>query len=114
MPPRKGTKTTPATATATATTLMTNVAMRALIARGVVDALAERTIQRNTNLNSDGSQGFRSGITRPIRPTREYTYSDFLKCQPLNFEGIEGVVSLTQWFERMEPVFHISNCAVEN
>ncbi|GJV77823.1 hypothetical protein Tco_1509407 [Tanacetum coccineum] len=26
----------------------------------------------------------------------------------------EGVVGLFQWFERMESVFHISNCAVEN
>ncbi|GJZ48129.1 putative reverse transcriptase domain-containing protein [Tanacetum coccineum] len=26
----------------------------------------------------------------------------------------EGVVSLTQWFERMETVFRISNCTVEN
>ncbi|GJV38194.1 hypothetical protein Tco_1410671 [Tanacetum coccineum] len=26
----------------------------------------------------------------------------------------EGVVGLTQWFERMENVFNISNCAVEN
>ncbi|GJT53764.1 reverse transcriptase domain-containing protein [Tanacetum coccineum] len=29
-------------------------------------------------------------------------------------KGIEGVVVLAQWFERMESVFHISNCAVEN
>ncbi|GKA22023.1 hypothetical protein Tco_0707985 [Tanacetum coccineum] len=28
--------------------------------------------------------------------------------------GTEGVVGLTQWFERMETVFHISNYAVEN
>ncbi|GJS73786.1 reverse transcriptase domain-containing protein [Tanacetum coccineum] len=28
--------------------------------------------------------------------------------------GTEGVVVLAQWFERMESVFHISNCAVEN
>ncbi|GKE09078.1 reverse transcriptase domain-containing protein, partial [Tanacetum coccineum] len=28
--------------------------------------------------------------------------------------GTEGVVSLTQWFERMETVFRISNCTVEN
>ncbi|GKE58404.1 reverse transcriptase domain-containing protein, partial [Tanacetum coccineum] len=60
------------------------------------------------------SQGSRSGITRPVRPTRECTYSDFLKCQPLNFKGTEGVVGLTQWFERMDSVFHISNCTVEN
>ncbi|GJW49361.1 reverse transcriptase domain-containing protein [Tanacetum coccineum] len=28
--------------------------------------------------------------------------------------GTEGVVGLTQWFERIESVFHISNCAVKN
>ncbi|GKF14291.1 putative reverse transcriptase domain-containing protein, partial [Tanacetum coccineum] len=30
--------------------------------------------------------------------------------QPLNFNGMEGVVGLTRWFEKMEIVFHISNC----
>ncbi|GJW32687.1 ribonuclease H-like domain-containing protein [Tanacetum coccineum] len=29
-------------------------------------------------------------------------------------QGTEGVVDLTQWFERMETVFRISNCTVEN
>ncbi|GJU33427.1 reverse transcriptase domain-containing protein [Tanacetum coccineum] len=28
--------------------------------------------------------------------------------------GTEGVVVLSQWFKKMESVFHISNCAVEN
>ncbi|GJX11740.1 reverse transcriptase domain-containing protein [Tanacetum coccineum] len=28
--------------------------------------------------------------------------------------GTEGVAGLSQWFERMESVFHISNCIVEN
>ncbi|GKC27740.1 hypothetical protein Tco_1035034 [Tanacetum coccineum] len=32
----------------------------------------------------------------------------------MNFKGTEGVVGLTQWFERMEIVFNISNCAVKN
>ncbi|GJU35144.1 hypothetical protein Tco_1183498 [Tanacetum coccineum] len=45
---------------------------------------------------------------RPI--ARECTYQDFMKCQPLNFKGTEGVVGLTRWFEKMETVFHISNC----
>ncbi|GKD45488.1 putative reverse transcriptase domain-containing protein, partial [Tanacetum coccineum] len=80
----------------------------------VADALVEHEIQRNNNLNGDRSQGSRSGITRPVRPTRECTYTDFLKCQPMNFKGTEGVVGLTQWFKRMETVFNISNCAVEN
>ncbi|GJW35456.1 reverse transcriptase domain-containing protein [Tanacetum coccineum] len=116
MPLRKGTRTrtTPATATATATTPMIDAAIKALMAQGVANALAERTIQKNTSLNGDGSQGSGSGITRPVRPTRECTYSDFLKCQPLKFKGTEGVVGPTQWFKRMESVFHISNYAVEN
>ncbi|GKD99711.1 hypothetical protein Tco_1387695 [Tanacetum coccineum] len=36
--------------------------------------------------------------------------NDFLKCQPPNFNGTEGVVGLTRWFQKMETVFHISNC----
>ncbi|GKA62098.1 hypothetical protein Tco_0761617 [Tanacetum coccineum] len=114
MPPRKAPRTRTTPATAIATIPMTDAAIRALISRGVADALAKQEIQRNNNLNGDGSQGSGSGIARPVRPTRECTYSDFLKCQPLNFKGTEGVVGLTQWFERMEFVFHISNCAIEN
>ncbi|GJZ63861.1 putative reverse transcriptase domain-containing protein [Tanacetum coccineum] len=38
---------------------------------------------------------------------RECTYQDFLK---FNFNGTEGVVGLTRWFEKMETIFHISNC----
>nr|GFA54829.1 hypothetical protein [Tanacetum cinerariifolium] len=111
MPPRKAprTRTTPATATI----LMTNAAIRALISRGVADALAKHEIQRNNNLNGNRSQGSRSGITRPVRPTRECTYTDFLKCQPMNFKGTKGVVGLTQWFERMKTVFNISTFTVE-
>ncbi|GJY45700.1 reverse transcriptase domain-containing protein [Tanacetum coccineum] len=37
-----------------------------------------------------------------------------MKCQPLYFKGTEGVVEVTQWFERMETVFRISNCSMEN
>ncbi|GKA97162.1 hypothetical protein Tco_0825056, partial [Tanacetum coccineum] len=36
---------------------------------------------------------------RPI--TRECTYQDFMKCQPLNFKGTEGVVGLIRWFEKI-------------
>ncbi|GJU51777.1 reverse transcriptase domain-containing protein [Tanacetum coccineum] len=49
-----------------------------------------------------------------VRPTHECTYNDFLKCQPLNFNGTEGVVGLTQWFKRIETLFHINNCIVKN
>ncbi|GJS94707.1 reverse transcriptase domain-containing protein [Tanacetum coccineum] len=76
-------------------------------ADSVADALVEHEIQRNNNLNGDGSQGSGSGITRPVHPTHECTYTDFLKCQPMNFKVTEGFVGLTQLFERMETVFNI-------
>nr|GEY12111.1 hypothetical protein [Tanacetum cinerariifolium] len=53
-------------------------------------------------------------VRRTKRVTRECTYPDIMKCQPLKFKGTQGVVELTQWFEKMETVFHISNCSVEN
>nr|GFB78292.1 hypothetical protein [Tanacetum cinerariifolium] len=37
-----------------------------------------------------------------------------MKCQPLNFKGTEGVVSLTRWIEKMESVFQISGYVIEN
>nr|GEU64537.1 hypothetical protein [Tanacetum cinerariifolium] len=55
-----------------------------------------------------------TGVRRQAPPTRECTYQDFMKCQPLYFKGAEGVTELTQWFERMETVFCISKCTVEN
>ncbi|GJT57121.1 reverse transcriptase domain-containing protein [Tanacetum coccineum] len=56
----------------------------------------------NENRNVNG-RGDRPGA-------RECTYQDFMKCQPLSFTGMEGVVGLIRWSEKMETVFHISNC----
>nr|GFC20192.1 hypothetical protein [Tanacetum cinerariifolium] len=57
--------------------------------------------------NGYGSNG--SG-PRLAQVVRECTYPYFLKCQPLNFKGTEGVIGLTQWFKKIESVFNISNC----
>ncbi|GJR71454.1 reverse transcriptase domain-containing protein [Tanacetum coccineum] len=32
-------------------------------------------------------------------------------CNPHDFKGTEGAIGLTDWFEKMEFVFHISDCA---
>nr|GFC70052.1 hypothetical protein [Tanacetum cinerariifolium] len=76
---------------------------------GVTAALAACDALKSTN--GDDSHNSGTGVRRTERATRECTYNDFLKCQPLPFKGIEGVASLFQWCERMESVFHISNCA---
>ncbi|GKF40946.1 hypothetical protein Tco_0124288, partial [Tanacetum coccineum] len=77
---------------------------------GIADALAEHDADRSKN--GDDNHDSETGRRRQAPPTRECTYSDFLKCQPLNFKGTEGFVGFTQWFGKMESVFHISNCTV--
>ncbi|GJR92005.1 hypothetical protein Tco_0216016 [Tanacetum coccineum] len=78
--------------------------------QGVTAALAAR----DANRNGDDSHTSGTGGRRTERVARECIYQDFMKCKPLYFKGTEGVVELTQWFERMEIVFRISNCSVEN
>ncbi|GJX31126.1 hypothetical protein Tco_0240981 [Tanacetum coccineum] len=58
--------------------------------------------------NGNGNPNMNVGGLMPI--ACECTYRDFLKCQPLIFKGTEGAVGLTRWFEKMDIVFHISNC----
>ncbi|GJT41870.1 putative reverse transcriptase domain-containing protein, partial [Tanacetum coccineum] len=64
----------------------------------------------NGGNNGDGNEN-RNVNRRGDRPVaHECTYQDFMKCQPLGFKGTEGVVGLIRWSEKMETVFHISNC----
>ncbi|GJX37388.1 reverse transcriptase domain-containing protein [Tanacetum coccineum] len=84
--------------------------LQAMIDQGVTTALATRDANRNGDDNHTSGTGGR----RTERIIRECTYQDFMKCKPLYFKGTEGVVELTQWFERMETIFRISNCPVEN
>ncbi|GJV90371.1 hypothetical protein Tco_1538184 [Tanacetum coccineum] len=72
---------------------MTQEAIEQLIRQRMAGALAER------------------GVT-PV--ARAYTYKDFLNCQPHNFRGTEGVIGLTRSFMKMEPVFQISNYAIDS
>ncbi|GKD94956.1 hypothetical protein Tco_1374793 [Tanacetum coccineum] len=85
MAPKRTTRSTPATTTLT-TTSITNAQLKAMIDQGVTAALAARDADRS--INGDDSHNSRTGT--------------------------EGVIELTQRFERMETVFRISNCTVEN
>ncbi|GJS28701.1 putative reverse transcriptase domain-containing protein [Tanacetum coccineum] len=48
------------------------------------------------NRNGNGNEGEYGYNFRGFMPARECTYQDFLKCEPLNFNGTEGVVGLTR------------------
>ncbi|GJX73765.1 hypothetical protein Tco_0312360 [Tanacetum coccineum] len=77
-------------------------------------SVRQLVVNENGNGNKNGGgNGNRNHNEndRDARPViRECTYQDFMKCQPLNFKGTKGVVRLIRWFEKMETVFHISNC----
>ncbi|GJY10774.1 hypothetical protein Tco_0378959 [Tanacetum coccineum] len=103
---------------------MSAAAIERLISQRVADALLDYEANRNSenengnrngngNDNVNGSHDSGSGNRRTLHTARGCTYKEFLNCQSLNFKGIEGVVRLAYWFEKMKSVFHISNCAVE-
>ncbi|GKB36959.1 putative reverse transcriptase domain-containing protein, partial [Tanacetum coccineum] len=72
------------TTTTPATTSVTNAQLKAMIDQGVTVALAVH------DANTNGVDSRNSGT------------------------GTEGVVELTQWVKKMETVFRIGNCSVEN
>ncbi|GJV54413.1 hypothetical protein Tco_1450154 [Tanacetum coccineum] len=96
---------------------------KALVAHEATRAANALETENQSQNGSDGDNGNGNGgngngrnenpdeNVRGDRPVaRECTYQDFMKCQPLNFKGTEGVVGLIRWFEKMETVFHFSNC----
>nr|GEX78691.1 RNA-directed DNA polymerase, eukaryota [Tanacetum cinerariifolium] len=85
MAPKRTTKSSP-DATTTTTTSVTDAQLKALIDQGVARALAARNADKNTNSDDSHVSG----------------------------TGTKGVVELTQWFKKMETVFSISHCSVEN
>nr|GEW37378.1 putative reverse transcriptase domain-containing protein [Tanacetum cinerariifolium] len=70
----------------------------------------ERDADRSRN--RDNRNDSRTGERRKVTTQRECTYNDFLKCQPMSFQGTKGVVDLTRWLEKMESIFKINNCTV--
>ncbi|GJZ31227.1 hypothetical protein Tco_0576274 [Tanacetum coccineum] len=58
--------------------------------------------------NGDRSHNSHEDNQSNAQTARPCFYTDFMKCQPLNFKGTEGVVGLTRWIEKMESVFNIN------
>nr|GEU62934.1 reverse transcriptase domain-containing protein [Tanacetum cinerariifolium] len=78
-----------------------------------VQTMIDQALQRNSD-GGDGSHSSYAENPRNMHIARPCYYDDFMKCHPLNFKGTEGAVGLTYWIEKMESVFNISGCAVEN
>ncbi|GJR22914.1 hypothetical protein Tco_0971441 [Tanacetum coccineum] len=78
-----------------------------------VQAMIDQALLRNST-NGDRSHSSHGDNRRNVQTTLPCFYTDFIKCQPLNFKGTEGVVGLTRWIEKMESIFNISGYAIEN
>nr|GEZ06034.1 putative reverse transcriptase domain-containing protein [Tanacetum cinerariifolium] len=102
---------------------MTPAVIKEMINQRMTEAIEAYEVNKNLGLengngngNGNGGNGYgngrnRNGDGRGDRPTaHECTYQDFMKCQPLNFKGIEGIVRFIRWCKKMETMFHISNC----
>ncbi|GJZ91912.1 hypothetical protein Tco_0663977 [Tanacetum coccineum] len=81
-----------------------------------VQAMIDQALQRNsTNTHDDGKPKYWVRTWKAHATCNEFVpTTDFIKYQPLNFKGTEGVVGLSRWFEKMELVFHISGYAIDN
>nr|GFB19458.1 reverse transcriptase domain-containing protein [Tanacetum cinerariifolium] len=75
--------------------------------------MIDQALLRNST-NGDGSHNSHEDNRRNVQTARPCFYADFMKCQPINFRGTEGVVGLTRWIEKIESVFQISGYAIEN
>ncbi|GKA30495.1 putative reverse transcriptase domain-containing protein [Tanacetum coccineum] len=78
-----------------------------------IQAMIDQALLRNST-NGDGSHSSHEDNRRNVQTACPCFYADFMKCQPLNFKGTKGVVGLTRWIEKMESVFNISGCVIEN
>ncbi|GKD99331.1 hypothetical protein Tco_1387315, partial [Tanacetum coccineum] len=89
---------------------LTQAAIDQLIQQRVDATIAaERERVRNARPVEGPAQG-------PVTatPARECTFTGFMKCNPINFHGNEGVMGLVRWIEKTEMVFSNSNYAEGN
>ncbi|GKC53550.1 putative reverse transcriptase domain-containing protein [Tanacetum coccineum] len=63
-----------------------------------IQAMIDQALLRNST-NGDGSHNSHEDNRRNVQTVRPCFYADFMKCQPLNFKGIEGVVGLNRWID---------------
>ncbi|GJR27562.1 hypothetical protein Tco_1103794 [Tanacetum coccineum] len=80
-----------------------------------IQAMIDRAIQRNSTTRRICKPQFGERNQTPCHLYILFPKPlDFMKCQHINFKGTEGIMGLSQWIEKMESVFHISSCAIEN
>ncbi|GJS57574.1 putative reverse transcriptase domain-containing protein [Tanacetum coccineum] len=80
-----------------------DLAVQYIMRTQVLEAGARVDALEDTGVKQEEASRVRNGYNsngsgpRPAQTARECSYSEFLKCKPLDFKGTEGVVGLTRW-----------------
>lgn len=77
--------------------------MERMVVDRVSKALVEIERERNNTQNSEGSFGVKG-----------CSHKTFMSGKPHPFNGTEGAVGLTRWFEKFEQVFGTCKCAEDD
>ncbi|GJW24217.1 putative reverse transcriptase domain-containing protein [Tanacetum coccineum] len=89
---------------------LTQAAVRRMIKESVDASIAaERARHANAGNEAKGSGLVRGQDATPA--VRECTFAGFMKCNPTIFRDVEGAVELRRWFDKIESIFGISECA---
>nr|GEY29545.1 hypothetical protein [Tanacetum cinerariifolium] len=85
--------------------------VKKLVERRVAKAIEEYEKTRADSINAGGSGSASTGGSTDVQGC---SYKTFMNCKPHSFNGTEGVVGLKRWFEKMEQVFEICKCTVDD
>nr|GEW95844.1 hypothetical protein [Tanacetum cinerariifolium] len=91
--------------------LLNSVSIERLIAHRVADVVTAYKTNKNNGVGAEYRAGANNTVGDVENITRGFSYKKFVNYKPCNFNGFKGVVGLIRWFEKMESVFYICNCA---
>nr|GFB62541.1 reverse transcriptase domain-containing protein [Tanacetum cinerariifolium] len=80
----------------------------------IEDDVEGLALETQTTTMAEADNPIRNTRPRETLVAKGGNYKEFISCQPLYFNGTEGVVGLIRWFERTESVCSRSNYAEEN
>ncbi|GJT20021.1 putative reverse transcriptase domain-containing protein [Tanacetum coccineum] len=87
--------------------------VRKIVEKRVAKAIEKYEKTRADSNNTGGSGSTNTGGT-VVPEMHGCSYKTFMNGKPHSFKGIEGVVGLKRWFEKMEQVFEICKCAEDD
>ncbi|GJW16977.1 putative reverse transcriptase domain-containing protein [Tanacetum coccineum] len=79
---------------------VTKQTRKAAISKLVADSVIAALEAQAANMaNTDNTTRPREALV-----ARQFSYKEFMSCQPINFKGTAGTIGLIRWFERTESV----------